>query len=219
MPTNSYSLRKTTTKICGDAQTSSSIVLGDYGNLVDTIHVRLIERQDLSCTAEEALGLLVKLLDREQVEYELSQHRLDLYGISFTQEQGFVPARVNIQIDPSVADVGFSILEKAIRELRTKGVPGTQISLHFVRTVACLQQRHKITARVNGTDVKMAPEDRLERGDIRFRFDHLIAARGRGAAYLDIEFLGAALLTEQVRDLLTFLFERELLCIEPVGAS
>ena len=206
-------------EICGVSEAPSTSVLGEYGNLVDTIHSQLIEKLDLSCTVREALNLLAKILDREGVEYKSSQYRVDLYGISFTFDPNVLPHRINLQIDPWVADVAFPVLEKTFSELRAGGIRGTRISLHFVPTVACLHERHKITARVSGTNVKMAHKNHLERDDIRFNFDQLVGFNGHrlqgGATYLDMELLGTTVPTQQIRELLAFLFERQLLFVEP----
>lgn len=197
----------------------STAVFGDHGHLVDDIHIDFSEGGGLSCSAQEAVERIATLLGREGHECERTDRELNLHGVSFTTSDEYTPVALRIRVDPAVADVALPIVEKAIREIRDEGIRGTNIRIDFAPVVACLRDHHKITGRVYGTDAKLAPKGYLLRGDIRFFISRLLIHRpGRlreGATYITMELLGDAIPTEQIRDLLAFLFERGLLFLEP----
>lgn len=207
--------------VCAAGPTHSIATLGEYGRAVDQVQVEFSESTGLSVPPLDAIDRIAALFNQQGIEYERSERDLDAYGISVFAPQGITPEPLEIKIDPSVSDVAFPIVEQAIRKIRDEGVAGTKIRFDFVRTVVHLDRRHKLTGRLYGTDVKLAPEEWLIRNDIQFYIQHLFLLFGAAGGYqrsttsISMKLLCNRIPLEQIRDLLAFLFERGILFYEP----
>jgi hypothetical protein len=138
-----------------------------------------------------------------------------LHGVTFKAREEVDEEPLQIRVDPGLADIALPIIERTIRAVRTKdGVRGVRVRLDFDQTVGCIELWHKITGRIYGTDVKLASGDELVRQDIRFRIGRSGSGpHNRGPVYIVMEMLSDQIPTDQIRDLLVFLFERELLIL------
>jgi TIR domain len=203
--------------VCAAGPTHSTETFGDYGQAIDRVEIGIV----LNLAPVDAVDRIAALFDQENIDYERPEGAgaLDAYGLSVVAV-GTGQKRLEIRIDPGIADLAFGIAERAIREVRAEGVAGTAIRLDFVKTVGSVEARHKVTGRLYGTDVKLAPKHDLVRGDIQFRVERPIYLIGRadaprrGATTISMKLLCDRIPFEQVRDLLALLFERGVLYYE-----
>ncbi len=196
----------------------SSTTFGDYGKFIDQVQIELSLPPGPGYSASEAMVRIAGLFDREKLEYETSGKVINLHGISFSLDKDRTPPAIRAEIDATLADVAFPIVEKSIREVISSGVVGTRINLHFTPTVGCIEARYKITGRMFGTDVKLAAANHLIKEDLKFTLGHLTwwgDRIRRGAAYIDMELLCDRIPVEQIKGLLSILFDREVLFLVP----
>jgi hypothetical protein len=86
--------------------------------------------------------------------------------------------------------------------------------LDFRQAVSCVSSRHKITGRIYGTDVRLASDEYLIRQDIRFRIRQSLMPSGTlslGPAFMEMEMLSDQIPTDQIGELISFLFDRDIL--------
>ena len=208
-------------EVCGGQAIHSSTTFGDNGKFIDQIQVDLSAKEGLSYPASDAMTRIADLFDRKNLKYERSEHHINLHGISLTIRRGNTPPTITIDVDPTLADVAIPIIETAIREVKSSGVNGTKMSLQFIPTVGCILARYKITGRTYGTDVTLAEKDCLVKGDIKFNIGRqrwFGNERVReGPPYLIMELLGDGIPCNQVRELVSLLFDRGILFLEPDG--
>ena len=160
------------------------------------------------------------MLNEEKIEHSRSERSVSFHGVSI-DVFGAVPTyRLEIYVDPGIADVALPRVERIIRKIRSEGVRGISIRFDFISTVECLTDHHKISGRVYGTNIKLSAENRLILGDIEFYVSYSYSFRPsgdtrRGATFINMRFECDELRLSQIRELLEFLFEREILYIAP----
>lgn len=208
-------------EICLSSRPLSTIVFGNFGSLVDNIKINLSERNDgLTTEPIAAIDRITELLKKENIEHDRSERSVNFHGVSIAVPDGIQPPPLEISVDPGIADVALPKVERIIREIRSDGINGISIRFDFISTVECLTDRHKISGRVYGTDVKLSTKDHLILRDIEFYISHLFylatpRLSRRGATYVSMRFVCTEIPLSQIRELLEFLFEREILYIEP----
>jgi hypothetical protein len=175
--------------------------------------IELFRWSGLDCAASKALDKIKTMLDLEGIDNERAPDTINLHGITFKARVEVEEEPLQIRVDPGLADIALPIIERAIREVRTKdGVRGVRLRLDFDQTVDCIELWHKVTGRIYGTDVKLGSGDELVRQDIRFRTGRSPSGlQGRGSVYIVMDMLSDQIPTDQMRELLAFLFDRELL--------
>lgn len=205
--------------VCSSAGATSNVTFGDNAGLVEELFVALTVQEGLDCTPAEAIDRIAQAFEHADIPYQRSETGVELLGLSIFKTQGYVPEQLQAKLAPGVADVSLPILDKAIRSVRSAGLTGVTIRVDFSDLVDYVSARHKLTGRIFGTDIKLAPGDSLIWGDLRFSIGHLLSFAGRqarrGATYISLELLTDQIPQAQVRDLLTLLFQREVLFVRP----
>ena len=205
-------------ELVDSTQPQSAKVFGNYGALVDEIHLSIDQKeQQLNCSPPEGLAQITKLLTQENIEHQPSQDRIHLHGVSIYIGEN--PPSLNAVIDSHVAEFAFPLLEKAIRPMRPGGVSGLTFRIDFVDSVRCIEEQHKKTGRVVGTDVKLGTGNDLIRGNLQFYLGRMMRFFGigntqRGPTYVTIKLLTDAIPLEEVRELIAVLFDRGVLYLE-----
>jgi hypothetical protein len=118
-----------------------------------------------------------------------------------------------IDVDAGIADVALPVVENVLRGVLKNGLVGVILEIEFVKGVAYLHERHKLTGRLYGTKVKLAPNSCLLYDGIEFRFEPFSPFM---IAQKTMTYLYARLLTDQInlqqfQQLLDLLFERQIL--------
>ena len=203
-------------EICSSSGASAWNAFGDYGALVDYIYVRL-SQEDLDFELPEAFHRIENMLQRSAIEYTSSTSEISLHGIMINLIGGTSP-HIDILIDPGVSDIAFPIVEKAIREVRTRSINGISVVMHFIQAVDHLVEGHKVTGRIYGSDIKMTKVDHFIFQDIEFVVSHSYKLIGRGDpqpfTYLHMTLNCNEIPLSQIRELVQFLFDRAILYVD-----
>lgn len=203
--------------VCMSNSVLSSKIFGDYGPLIDNIYFKLSKRiGSLDADPLSALERIIEMLKEENIEHTRADNAVSFHGVSIYSEYD---DELTIAIDSGIADVSFPIVERVIREVRSKGIRDIVVRLDFIKAVDCLTGQHKVTGRLYGSDIKLSDNDHLIFKDIEFQVSHLYSfsvhgGSRRGATYLSMIFHCDEIPVSQIRELLNFLFEREVLYLE-----
>jgi|GEM_PF-1547149 len=210
--------------VCGETSNRAVQVFGRQWSFIEELTVNLSPWSGLDHASSKALETIQTLFDREGLDYALSAGAINLHGITFQARRDMEEEPLQIKVDPGLADIALPIIERSIRAIRSKdGVRGVKMRLDFHDIVGCVAQHYKITARVYGTDVRLASGDDLIMQDIRFRIgqtrfrtDLSLLPGGHyslGAAFIETEMLSDQIPTDQIAELLSFLFDHEILFV------
>ena len=204
-------------EVCGTTKRALQ-TFGDKWNLVDELRIELSQWSGLDCSSSKALEKIQRALELDGMAYERSESAINIPGITFHARVEAEEEPLQIRIDPGLVDVTLPIVERSIRAVRSRdGVRGIAISIDLDRAVDSVRARHKITGRVYGTDVSLGSGEYLIRREIQFRIGRLAGPIGRtfreGPAFIQLEMLADRIPSDQIRELILFLFDRDILFV------
>jgi hypothetical protein len=211
-------------EICMSSGMLSSAVFGEYGPLIDDIYIPLTRRDGiLESDAPAALADFESILARNAIEYtkqdSLTGDALNFHGVSIDIT---APDEIGVRVAPLVADVALPTIEKCIREIRAEGVKGISISFRLSKAVDRLDDQHKITAHLYGSDVVLLPHNFcFKRQEITFTLDDIFDIRDgdvhRTAPLIHMIMDSNNIPLSQIHDLFQLLFERQILFLVTVS--
>lgn len=206
-------------EICLSSGALASKVFGEYGALIDNIYVVFSQRdKTLDVDPLIAMDRINEMLETSSIEHTFTQETITLHGVTIAAV-GMHSPTIQLSIDPGIAEVAFPIVEKAISEVRSGVIDGISIRIDFLRAVGCLTDRHKVTGRIYGSDIKLAEKDHLIYQDIEFHISHLLhlsvhdGQSRTGATYLSMTLHCDEIPLQQMGELVQFLFDREILFV------
>lgn len=199
----------------------SGSLLGEHTPVIDEITMTLNAESELACAPPDALNRIAEILKKHEVQHRSDERSVVFHGVSVTAPKNQSVLRV--AIDPVIAGVTFPLLEESLRSIRRKGVRGTTLTFEFLPAVDYLSDTHKVTGRLHGSQVTFGKANALQFQDLEFDIDSNFARRvasavgatyERGSTYLEATVNCDSLPTAQFGELITLLFEREILYFE-----
>lgn len=201
--------------ISNEANVGTGTQLGKHAPMVDQICLSIEKETLIDQDPINSLKAVAVYLSDVGREFEATDREIDVLGVTFFAQVGNGPGYVEIKIDPTVIDVAMSLVQQSTRIIRKDGLTGQTMRLDFVAGVEHVRERHKITGRLFGTEVKLVSGEYLRFRNLEFMLGRLRSHTMRsiqvGAAYLQVRATEDDLALPTVRDLLDLLFERELL--------
>lgn len=128
----------------------SESALGEYSAAINEIVIDLEKATGLTCTPSDTLSRIGEVLKQHEVQYESADKTLTFHGVCISTAYQEL---IRIQIDPLIAAFTFPLVEEAIKSIRTKGIYGLKLIFKFLRSVLNLGGRHKVSARLYGSQV------------------------------------------------------------------
>lgn len=199
----------------------STAVFGEYSQLINNLTIRLNETE-LVVPPTEALAKIEAMIAEKDIPFQTEAYQLHFNGVSiYGSRSGSQknPDWLNVEADPTIAAITLPIIEELLSAIRTDGIRGVTITLAFVGLVASLFEQHKKTARLYGSDVTLGKGGSLAFRDLEFTIDHghgyLVGETyQRGETLVKLSVNAEALPLSEIGDLLTLLFDRNVLFIE-----
>ncbi|SFO33841.1 TIR domain-containing protein [Nitrosospira briensis] len=212
--------------ICSTGLLRQDAGLGTYAGLLDEITFSIEGQKLLSANFEMALRKIAETFNLPARECRLSHDTLETQGITFRAFEPRGDSYLQICIDPGIADIALPLIENALRHVLKDGFCGVILYIRFVKGVAYLDQRHKLTGRLYGTGVKLSPDSWLRYNDMEFDFEPGFTTsftttkslRRITAPYLKTRLLTDQIDLQQFQQLLDLLFEREILTFSRIGS-
>jgi len=196
----------------------SDIQLGEHTIVLDQL-VLYVQNDSIPEEAQ-AFELIRAFLTAEGHDFVTSSTALEVMGIKFSPYKTADGQKsLTINIDPYVSDIALPLAERAIRAISTDGLKGLKLRLDFVKNVALIQDRHKLTGRLYGASVTFADSNRFRYKELEFSLSRQRHATSSGATafgsvILGIDLLADELPTGMLRQLLDLLFDRGVLFFE-----
>lgn len=216
--TFSYSHEKSFTEaeydeIFGEDQLLRDGALGKYVAVVDEIRI------DLPCDASLAFDKIPKLFDNASIQYQLLREAREIHASGLSLAIPSSGTLISAKLDPTLTALTLGILDNVVKNLCEEQPDSYSLRIIFMSWVTYCTPRHRLTARLYGTDIKFGTEDNLVFGEIVFRFRPPLPRsyisvtfdREPSKVYLDIEYRGKTLNDIRLSDLLNILFERGVL--------
>lgn len=190
--------------------------LGDFFHLVNEIHIKVTEKDNLNFKVAEGIHLAKEIFEKNNFEYRINEKQIEVFGLTVRTTDGEYPEPINFVIDPALVDTTIEVTLEIIRKLRDDGIKDISIRFDFVDTIDCINRSHKITARLFGKGITLGQKDGLLYNGLNFTIDHLLSFTGknsikRGATYLSITPKENVFELSQVSDLLKILFNNGVL--------
>lgn len=190
--------------------------LGKISELIEKVYIEVTESDELKCTPEEGIKRAVKILDDNGVEYKSNDNTIRGFGITISTTDGISPKPIRFMLDPALIQTTIPFAIQVLAEIRKEGVKGVSIRFDFVDQVECINESHKLTARLFGTGIKLEEGDSLDYESLVFTMSHLISFHGRGsikqgATYLSITPEQNEFDLEKVAKLMEILFKNKVL--------
>lgn len=193
-----------------------SLGFGEYGLFVANVYVKAAASFSEETVANVIASLAVRSLEYQRVDSsQPGRSTLSIHGMSIFFDLRTASCEINL--DPLLAELLFPVLEDTLRIVRQGTLSGTSLTISFARDVDSIRPHHKLTGRVHGFGIGLAPNQALSFGDLLFKLSprrertdpHLGTSVQR--LTISVELKCDALPLEQFRDLLRLLFEREVI--------
>ena len=200
-------------QICSSGVLRQDTRLGRYAASLDHItfwvpRPRLLEPDPLT-----ALKNVAAALGHQKREYEISDNTLQTQGVTFLFDLKPIADLLIISVDPGIADIALPLVENVLRGMLKDGLLSVDLEIRFNKGVVSPYEHHKLTGRLYGTEVKLAPDGWLRYHDLEFTFD-LAGKR----TILQTRLFTNQIDLQQYEQLLDLLFEREILAFSAIGS-
>jgi len=191
--------------------------LGQHTNAIKEITVRVPKAKLNGSTPTAAIKVLATTLTAEALEHAAEEKTIKMQGMTLYAQEGNGPDEIRIELDPSVADVAFPLIDRLVKTMTLTGMSKIPVRFEFSEGIDAVQQHHTLTGRLFGTGVRISAGGELEFRSLSFSVDHLLHFgfgkdhSRRGAAIVNFTTGGDSVCVDDVRDLLDVLFAREVL--------
>ena len=138
------------------ANVGTGTQLGIHAPMVDQICLSIEKQMLIIQDPVNSLKTVAAHLAEVGREFEATDKGIDVLGVTFFAQVGNGPDYVTIKIDPAVIDVAMPLVQQSTRIIRKDGLKGQTMRLDFVPGLDRVRERHKITGRLFGTEVKLA---------------------------------------------------------------
>ena len=192
-------------------------VLGDYGTIVDDIHVSVSE-SNLTKTVATALTLVGPIAERLGVPCT-SSHRLQrMPGLTIAAPSGVHPPHLEIELDPGALAVTMPVVNELLGELNGGGCEGIQFGFVLMPEVTAVVDDHKLSGRLAADGVRLGPgPGEFLWNDLGFSVRRQVLMRGSGfqsgAMQILVRPSSRSMSMERVGQLLSLLFERNVMFV------
>jgi hypothetical protein len=204
-------------EICTQAGASTATIFGAYRPYVDQIRL-FLGVDDFSGDPDAALDKLFKVFESRSLECRRNTNRLDLPGLSFVvQKDSLQPKQhmIYVNIEATAADIALGNVEIALREICTDGLERRALTIEFSQDVSFPTAVHQQSGRLMGSGVRLAPKDQFQFRDLEFCLNRRRSFVGNsvtmGNAFLGITLTKDQMPHDQIADLISLLFERQVL--------
>jgi hypothetical protein len=193
---------------------------GDHGHLID--EVRIYRKKHVirptqgwveSERIPQALYELVKILDNEKHPYVQTARQVEMPGMSIEPSASSDGITWTFRIEPSSAVVNLQVAGQSLRALFNSSLESTKMDIVLSDTIVCEKRRHVVSGRMIGTGATLGPNDSVQLGDLEFRVGRYFnpGRGGAGPTFVQIGLLSDEIPVEQIRDLLSILFDKRIL--------
>jgi TIR domain-containing protein len=193
--------------------TTSRTALGRHSSLVLEIVFHT------PCVHEAESGAVQRFFEESHFECHVEQRKLYSSGLELPLHKG----SIDIRLDASLTAITLPLVEKLVPFLAGSEFPGQfSFELKLPGAVRAVEAMHKLSARVFGTEMALAPDGRLKLGDlfVKLRQHHTYTGAFRmpgpfnttytttrpSGSELDCQFASPELTTAPLADALEILF-------------
>lgn len=192
--------------------------LGPHVAAIDEIIIEVKEASLQGRSPASAVADVASFFASEGIEHTARDKVVKAQGMSLYAQEDVGQKVVRIELDPFVGDIAFPLIERAVRAIGLAGMQGLPVRMDFIAAIDALQEHHKLTGRLYGSQVRLVDANSLGFRSLDFSIGRLMSFsthRARaGAVYLSIRSQAESIALSDLRELLDLLFERRALFYE-----
>ena len=191
----------------------ATLTLGQLGEQIDVISIRLNSGSDFYCQPKDLLPKIADILKKNSINVQVKEDFLHYQGISI--ELKTLPAFIEFMIDPKLFHLNAHLLSEIIKSIRPNGFSGVRLLCQFNNRINILEEQYKISARLHGTPVTLHESEGFSFRNLRFLTRHLINTRSnipsKGPTYISIIVEADEIPVEQIKELFGILLTKRVI--------
>lgn len=144
--------------IFGIRETKTPNLLGEHASLVNEIGAEVLTNIDKPI---EEIGNYFK---SSKLEYKSDENLFDTYGMSIIKSE----KTLYIKLDPDLVDLTMPLLGEVFKIIQGGDVQYYPLTIDFTASVGCIQEKHKRSAKLYNTEIKILDNSMFIYSDIGF---------------------------------------------------
>lgn len=144
--------------IFGIREAKTSNLLGEHASLVNEIGAEVLTNIDKPI---EEIGNYFK---SSKLEYKSDENLFDTYGMSIIKSG----KTLYIKLDPDLVDLTMPLLGEVFKIIQGGDVQYYPLTIDFTASVDCIQEKHKRSAKLYNTEIKILDNSMFIYSDIGF---------------------------------------------------
>jgi hypothetical protein len=194
-------------------ESMATLTLGQLGEQIDNISVRLNSGSDFSEQPKDLLPKIADILKKNSINVQVKEAFLNYQGVSIGLNT--MPTFIEFMIDPELFHLNAHLLSEIIKSIRPTGFAGVSLLCQFNNGIDALVEQYKISARLYGTPVTLHESEGFSFRDLRFSIRHSTNMRMgayptslKGPTYVSIIVEADEIPVEQIKELFDILLTK-----------
>lgn len=177
---------------------------------------------EIASAIDKPIEAIVDYFKSSKVEYQSEENMIDTYGLAILKTGDSLV----FNIDPNLLDLTITTIGETTKIVRGSSFEFYSLIIDFVSLINCVQEKHKVTARIYNTEFKIVDNYNLGYSDIVFKVNRRYYLKGfspyvtgvafqssnemqyeAGNVFMELKYYGRNLAEIPIHKLLSRLFE------------